>query len=349
MNTSFKNTLLCVATVFALGVGMHSTSHAQSAQNQGNEYTPKGLQAFIVPIALEVGKEVVTSIFRSILQPIANWFTSDKKADVGVSNPSSSPSQGAQVNQLPQAEKVFADSNLDSGSKKPLPTLIARVTKVNEQGKLLDSITPEQNVMQTGERFIIEYRANMPGMVISQHKDPKGVVTDMDLNQMVGPIVNNKLPTDDYSYNLQGDTGVESFRILFAPCLDAGKANENTLNKDLGEILASATAQGGTFYSAKGVTKVANQKTSSHSESILTPVAMKSLTGCDRSQIDGIAKQDFGVQGSKFGVQGQASIAQGNLVGQVVELIIKINHQSTNSTSKTTAPLSATKPINPGP
>jgi hypothetical protein len=278
------------------------------------------------PLLMTVATDSVVSVARSWMEGIVSWLSYKKKDETNPQDQNPKPVQLIPSASLPQADQVYGnDQNDKSGAL--LPAIIARIVKVDEAGKILGFVEPEQNVMQTKERFIVEYSANMPGILISQNKDSKGIVTDLDFNNNVGPTAANKIPMDDVSYRLAGDTGIETFRILFLPCLDGDKKTNDLQQKDLVTLLASATSAGGEF-ARKGIIKDANAKATSNAQAILTPVAMKSLTNCNKTLLDAATKQEFGSLGSKFGVKGLASIAQGKEEGGVVELQLIINHQN---------------------
>jgi hypothetical protein len=327
-----KKSIVFASTALVLSASLCANSFAQTTQQQENEYAPKALPlvavvAFLKPLLEPVVKDFFTNLFRSWMQPLSDNLNYVKKEDVKGQDQNPKPSQvSAELQKQPQADKVFAENTkTDANSKVALPTLIARIVKVDAQGKILASISPEQNTMKTGERFILEYTANMPGLIMSQNRDGSMKIDELDFAQ-VGPAVVNKLPIADESYTLNGDPGTETFRVLFLPCRDINSGDGGVKLSDLNGLLTSATSAGGEF-AAKGVIKIANEKTTASAGAILTPTAMKSLTGCNKAQLDMAAKQGFGSLVSKSGVQGQATIAQGKQEGQVVELLVMIDHQ----------------------
>jgi hypothetical protein len=338
-----KKSIVLASTALFLSASLSANGIAQTTQTQEQEYASKGIPfaivaTFLRPILKEIGKDFFNGFFRSWMVPVSenlNYSKPDcskvtdeaqkakctKEAD---QNPK--PSAAAEVAKPQPAEKVFAeDTSTGVTSKVILPTLIARIVKVDAQGKILSAITPEQNIMKTGERFILEYTANMPGLVMSQNRDGGLQIAELDFAQ-VGPAVVNKLPIEDESYKLEGESGLETFRVLFLPCRDVNSGEGGVKLDDLNKLLVSATSAGGEF-APKGVIKDANQKMTASAAAIMTPTAMKSLTGCSKAQLDMSAKQGFGSLESKQGMKGQATISQGKQEGQVVELTMTIDHQ----------------------
>lgn len=330
MEVKLKKSIVFASTALVLSASLCANGFSQTTQQNGAEYAPKAVPlaavvAFLKPLALEVATDFFKNLFRSWTQPLSENLNYVKKEDVKGQDQNPKPSQAsAELQKQPQAEKVFAD-NTDANSRAALPTLIARIVKVDAQGKILAAISPEQNTMKTGERFILEYTANMPGLIMSQNRDGNMKIEELDFAQ-VGPAVVNKLPIADESYTLNGDPGIETFRVLFLPCRDINSIEGDAKLSDLNGLLTSATSAGGEF-AAKGVIKIANEKTTANAGEILTPTAMKSLTGCNKAQLDMASKQGFGSLASKSGAQGQATIAQGKQEGQVVELMMMIDHQ----------------------
>jgi hypothetical protein len=342
----FKTTTLACSLVLVLGMVALPQVQAQSSptpQTAGaGAYEPKGaLLLFLAPTLKDAVIRIFEGFLRGWSQPISDKINyakldaSGKEQNPQASNGSAGnpavtqPAVSASPPEAPLQAPLVAPSASDSGNQaQVLPTIAARIVKVDKQGNRLGALPPLQNTMVTGDRFVLEYFSPMPGLVLTQNRDGAQKIELLDTNQ-VGPMVNNYVPQNGVSYELQGEPGIETFRLLFLPCTSADSAGQgaNASMADLSQVVATATQKGAAF-GPKGIGKT-NDTMAANAASVLTPTAMKSLSGCDKARLDAAAGQAFNAFGSKAGsLDGVNSLAQGQQPGQIVELLLTINHKS---------------------
>jgi hypothetical protein len=286
---------------------------------------------FFLPVVRNVAVNAWEGFLRSWIEPVSQSInrpgpkdpaTKEQNPQASGNSAPSNPANSQAIASMTQAPIAVAPGGMVQSN---LPMITARIVKVNAAGIILSALSPQQNIMLTGERFIVEYATSMPGLVLSQNRDGSQQVTALNSTQ-VGSLNKNKLPMEDESYTLEGESGIETFRLLFLPCTNASGGDGGASLADLGQTLASATQPGGAF-EKKAITIKANEKLIANAATMLTPTAMKSMGGCDKARLDAAAAQAFNSLGSKVAVQGQATLAQSQQEGQVVELLLTINHQ----------------------
>ena len=335
-NLKFKRNVLPCLISLTMGMCALPQVNAQSSSDPqttaAGAYEPKSpMLLFLLPTLQNVAINLLDSFLRSWMQPLSDKVNYAKPdAAAREQNPQASNSNA--VSQQPVASPLQSPLGTlvqsDSTSQAPvLPTIAARIVKVDAQGNRLSALPPLQNSMVTGDRFVLEYFSPMPGLVLTQNRDGAQKIELLDTNQ-VGPMVNNYVPQNGVSYELQGDSGTETFRLLFLPCDIAANAGQgaNASMANLSEVVATATQKGAAF-GPKAIRKT-NDIMAANAASMLTPTAMKSLSGCDKARLDAAAGQAFNSFGSRAGsLDGVNTLAQGQQPGQIVELLLTINHQ----------------------
>ena len=213
---------------------------------------------------------------------------------------------------------------LPNGGK---PTLLAKVVKVDPAtGRWLELFDPKSITVQSGDQFVFHYLTNVGGLILAQSFDSANVESELG-ESSVGPMAPNLLPTDSPAFELDPkSTGLETFRVLFQPCLNAAQAA-----KDAGsayKAIAEAMPSAGSFTN-KAIIKATNRITIASASAMLAPGVSNLIPACDAAALHAAAKQPLGSVGSDIAYDNGIAIASASTV-RIVELVIRMNHISKN-------------------
>jgi hypothetical protein len=318
-----------IATSICMAIGILPLVPAQ-AQSYG--YTePKG---FWIPLLFPLVKSYLagaaTKLIYSWAEPVVDSLTKKPAGAVGANGVANG---GANANftagAISQPAYVPPVNAVVNPSAPPLPSLVARIVRVDNSGKEISGVFPSENTMESDSRFIIQYLTNMPGVILAQNKDGSQAIDTFPTIE-VGPMITNKLPASDDSYRLEGEPGTETFRVLFLPCTSAASTSSGPANlQDLAQVVTEYGGKAGGAYAPRKVTQAANEKAMESAAEILTPTAMKSLSGCNKAAIEAASAKPFSSLGTRVSTQGHAVIAVGQ-PGEVLELLLTINHTKKN-------------------
>jgi hypothetical protein len=322
-----KSKVVSASICFSLATLSLVPAHAQSSY----DYEPKG---FWIPLLLPIVKSFFAGAAAKLVyswgEPVVDSLTKKPPAVNGANNlngavnPNFTAGAISQPLYVPPQATPGANPPVNP-SAPPRPSLVARIVKVDNTGKEISGIFPAENSLQTGSRFIIQYLTNMPGIVLAQNRDGTQAIDTFPQVQ-VGPMVTNKLPATDDSYQLGGEPGLETFRVLFMPCVNQTPvANGQSNLPDLAQVITDFPSKSGGAYAPRKVTQAANEKATESVAEILTPLAMKSLSGCDATALVDASSKPFQSLGTQVNTQGHAVIAVGQ-PGEVLELLLTINH-----------------------
>ena len=182
------------------------------------------------------------------------------------------------------------------------------------------------------DRFVIQVRTNVPGVLLTQNKDPLGTTTELD-RIAIGAAVLNVLPADETSYELDATSGTETFRLLFQPCLTkasalAGKSIGSTVpwNQLPTQAIHSAEPKGAKAWGDKAVIKTATQATADAAQRMLQPATLAALSACNPSALLEAAKTEPGTLGSYKPQIDNTIVATGADDMRIVELVLKVHH-----------------------
>jgi len=302
-------------------------------------WEPKGaFAAALMPVVVNS----LTDLFRSWFQlgvdklkpggtpsGSVNGMNAGDRVSPGPNNPGQvQPSRTVVDAARPTAD--FAAPAISTSPAKP--TITAAIKKVDEYGNVLQALDPDSINLVSKDRFVIQVRTNVPGVLLTQNKDPLGTTTELD-RIAIGAAVLNVLPADETSYELDATSGTETFRLLFQPCLTkasalAGKSIGSTVpsNQLPTQAIHSAEPKGAKAWGDKAVIKTANQATADAAQRMLQPATLAALSACNPSALLEAAKTEPGTLGSYKPQIDNTIVATGADDMRIVELVLKVHH-----------------------
>lgn len=97
-------------------------------------------------------------------------------------------------------------------------------------------------LLRTGDVFVLQFSASLPGHVRLENVDPKGQAADLGTYTVLVDQL-NRLPRDK-GIQLQGQPGVERLRFYFYPCLPSEAADKAWVAEFKGRLPACPAAPG---------------------------------------------------------------------------------------------------------
>ncbi|HRH81573.1 MAG TPA: hypothetical protein PLW81_11060 [Thiobacillaceae bacterium] len=191
---------------------------------EGNAPTPRGVwAATLVPVAVQGVSGIVDRMFKKL----GDWLFGDASAPAApVSSPAPDPAPATSVQFPPVAdlppspamvsEPPVASTPSPAGMSAVGDALAVKLIEIDAAGTPIGLILENQARLKTGDRFVVEFATNLPGLVAVSNINPKGTVTPLDRYYAVGGII-NRLP---HAFRMQGTLGRETFRLEFVPCQD---------------------------------------------------------------------------------------------------------------------------------
>jgi hypothetical protein len=248
------------APVYQQPVYQSPTYQQQTYQqpSYSQQYTPSGTQpqpgqkgywasllgqAFLQPLGIGAGGLVV-DIASSLWSGIKSLFGGDKKSEqVAISQPTFQANMPVSFAGVP--------SNAVAPTPAPIPPgvttasgVLYSIDRLDDNYLVRETIQAQPGVLPifaSGERFVIRYTSNLPGVVVIENIDARGVKAYLG-TFVVQAGTEHRFP-ETKAMRLDNNIGTETYQLNFMPCLAQDYATRSDVMALQGKIPMCGSTQ----------------------------------------------------------------------------------------------------------